>query len=84
MADVWDRVGEGGQSPHFSRSFNDWELEDFQSFRHVIQGKRVISNQEDLLLMKNVKDGRFSMKLLYKHLVPMRDPPFPFRFVWKP
>ena len=84
VANMWDPVGEGGQSPHFSRSFNNWELEDFQSFLHVIQGKRVISNQEDLLLMKDVKDGRFLVKLFYKHLVPVRDPHFPFRFVWKP
>ena len=52
------------------------------SFLHVIQGKRVISNHEDLLLMMNVKDGRFSVKLFYKHLVPTRDPLFPFHFVW--
>ena len=24
------------------------------------------------------------MKLFYMHLVPARDPPFPFRFVWNP
>ena len=85
MADVWDPVGEeGGWSPRFSRSFNDWELEDVQSFMHIIQGKRVVSNQEDLLLMKDVKDGRFSMNPFYKHLVSEQDPPFPFHFVWNP
>ena len=74
----------GGWSPCFSRSFNDWELKEVRSFLHVIQGKRVISNQEDLLLMKDVKDGRFSVKLFYKHLVLARDPLFPFHFVWNP
>ena len=29
VADFWDLVGEeGGWSPHFVRSFNDWELEE--------------------------------------------------------
>ena len=38
VADLWNLVGEeGGWSPHFSRSFNDWELEEVQSFLHVIQ-----------------------------------------------
>ena len=73
--------GGGGWSPCFSRSFNDWELEDVQFFLHVIQGKRVISNQEDLLLMK---DGSFLVKLFYMHLVSARDSVSPFRFVWNP
>ena len=64
VADSWDPVGEkGGWSPHFSRSFNDWELEEVQLFLHVTQQKRVISNEDDGLLMKDVKDGRFSVKL---------------------
>ena len=40
MADLWNPVGEeGGWSLHFSRSFNNWELEEVQSFLHVIQRK---------------------------------------------
>ena len=81
----WIQLGRGWcWSPRFSRSFNNWELEDVQFFLHVIQGKRVISNQEDLLLMKDVKDGRFSVKLFYMHLVPAQDSPFPLCFVWNP
>ena len=64
VADLWNPVGEeGGWSPHFSRSFNDWGLGEVQLFLHVIQRKRVISSGEDGLLMKDVKDGRFSVKL---------------------
>ena len=63
LADLWNPVGEdGGWSPHFSRSFNDWELEEVQLFLPVIQRKRVISSGEDELLMKDVKDGRFLVK----------------------
>ena len=82
MAELWDPSGEEGWSPLFSRSFNDWELEEVQIFLQVIQGKRVIFNQEDVLLMKDVKGGRFSVKHFYLHLALVRDSLFPFRFVW--
>ena len=85
MAKLWDLRGEeGGWSPLFSRSFNDWELEEVQIFLQVIQGKRVISNQEDVLLMKDIKGGRFSIKHFYLQLAPVRDSLFLFRFVWNP
>ena len=85
MAELWDPGGEeGGWSPLFSRSFNDWELEGVQIFLQVIQGKRVISNQKDVLLMKDVKGSCFSVKHFYLQLAPMRDSLFPFHFVWNP
>ena len=34
--------------------------------------------------MKDVKDGCFSMKLFYMHLIPVWDSLFPFRFVLNP
>ena len=43
VVDLWNPVGEeGGWSPHFSRSFNDWELVEVQLLLHVIQQKRVL------------------------------------------
>ena len=85
VADLWNPIGEeGGWSPHFSRSFNDWELEEVQSFLHVIQRKRVISSGEDRLLMKDVKDGRFLVKLFYLLLDLAKDLLFPSRLVWNP
>ena len=85
MAELWDLGGEeGGWSPLFSRSFNDWKLEGVQIFLQVIQGKRGISNQKDVLLMKDVKGSCFSVKHFYLQLAPMRDSLFPFRFVWNP
>ena len=71
-------------SPLFSRSFNDWELEEVQIFLQVIQGKRVISNKEDALLVKDIKGGRFFVKFFYLQLAPVRDSLFLFRFVWNP
>ena len=76
--------GGGGWFLLFSRPFNDWELEEVQIFLQVIQGKRVISNQDDVLLMKDVKGGCFSMNHFYLQLALVRDSLFPFRFVWNP
>ena len=57
VADYWNPIGEeGGWSPLFARPFIDWEMEDVKIFQHDLQGKRVILDQEDvLLLMKNVR-----------------------------
>ena len=85
MADLWNPIEEeGGWSPPFSRSFNDWELEEFQSFFSIIQRKRVISSGEDGLLMKDVKDGHFNVKLFYLLLASARDLLFPSLLVWNP
>ena len=35
-----------------------------------------------MLLMKNVKDGRFSVKQFYLLLTTGHESLFPFRFVW--
>ena len=40
--------------------------------------------EEDGLLMKDVKDSRFSMKLFYLLLASARDLLFPSRLVWNP
>ena len=53
-------------------------------FLHVIQRKRVISSGEEGLLMKDVKDGRFSVKFLYLLLALARNLLFPSRLVWNP
>ena len=78
VADLWNRVRDEGEwSSHFSRFVNDWELEEVQLFLHVIQRKRVISSREDRLLMKDVKDDHFSVKLFYLLLTSTRDSLFP-------
>ena len=56
---------DGQLVPCFSSPFNDWEVEEVQRFLQVIQVKRVHPNQEDLMLLKETKDGRFSMKRFY-------------------
>ena len=41
-------------------------------------------DQEDVLLMKDGKDGRFSVKHFYILLTTVQESLFPFRFVWNP
>ena len=78
------RGWEMGWSPHFSRALNDWEVEEVHTFLSLIQAKRVLPFQEDMLLMKGAKDGCFSMKLFYSILATPRAFIFPFRLVWNP
>ena len=53
-------------------------------FLLVIQEKRILPNQEAMMLMREVKDGRFLVKLSYMTLVQPLASLFPFRFVWIP
>ena len=48
VATLWDASGEEeGWNPHFSRPFNDWELETVERFLVTLQGKKVHTNMED-------------------------------------
>ena len=69
MVDLWDSSREEeGWIPCFVRFFNDWELEEILCLLNTIQGKRNFDSQDDLMLLKETRDGRFSMKLLFKAL----------------
>ena len=52
-----------------SRALNDRVVEEVHTFLSLIQAKRVLPFQEDMLLMKGVKDGHFSVNLFYTILV---------------
>ena len=48
VVEVWDASREeGGWNPHFSRPFNDWELEMVERILVTLQGKKVHPNMED-------------------------------------
>ena len=82
VVDFWDPIRkEGGWSPLFTGSFNDWELEEVQIFLQLLQEKRVIMNQEDVVLMKDVKDWRFSVMHFYLLLATVQESLFPLCFV---
>ena len=47
-----------------------------------LQGWRVYSDVEDRVVWTKSKDGRFSVKSLYKALEPERQGDFPARVIW--
>ena len=73
---------EGGWTPRFARPFNDWELEEILCLLNTIQGKRIFDGQDDLMILKETRDGRFLVKLLFKALVRSNDIVFPHKFIW--
>lgn len=42
VAEVSESKGGGGLVPFFTRSFNDWEMEEAQSILQAIQGLNII------------------------------------------
>ena len=63
---VWEPSREGGGwTPCFVRPLNDWEGE-IQNLLQAIQYKGILPSQDDLMLMREAGDGRFSVKLLNK------------------
>ena len=51
VADMWDRSrGEGGWSPTFLRSVDDWEIEEVERFLPTHQKQNFSSSGEDKLL----------------------------------
>ena len=84
MTNMWESFREEERwSPRFSRSFSDWEIEEVQNFL-VIQEKRIIPNQEDVLLLKNVKRWLLFGETFLQVLVLPQISLFPSRCVWNP
>ena len=55
-------------APRFSRRLNNWEVFNVERFLLRLQERRVYSDVEDQVVWTMVKDGRFSVKSLYKAL----------------
>ena len=56
MAEVWTTSGEGTWNPRLMRSFNDWEMDEVQSFINLINRKKINQWGRDRLLWKGDKD----------------------------
>ena len=83
VANMWNWVREeGGCSPTFLRSFNDWEMEEVESFLSSSHRKKIRPGIEDKLLMKGSNHGNFSVRTLYSGLDSSPEFDFPFRSVW--
>ena len=86
IREVWDISNEGGWTLCFSRPFNDWEVTEVENFLHAIQPWRVVSNREDMLILKGSNSGIYSVKLMYELLnhLAYESRPFPALSVWNP
>ena len=85
MAEVWDVSGEdGGWNLHFSRRFNDWEMEMVERFLFSLQGKRVVVNLEDRIRWKEAKGSNFSVKSFHSAMEGSSTVPFLKSIIWSP
>ena len=85
LVELWDSSGEEGVwSPRFSRSFNDWEVEEVEGLLLTIRGRRLNPLLEDRVLWKETKDGIFLVKSLYSALVSRSIVQFPNSIIWSP
>ncbi|RVX05286.1 hypothetical protein CK203_020231 [Vitis vinifera] len=84
VVDIWDPLakGVGGWNPCFARAFNDWEVEEAESFLERLYGKRVQGDVEDMVFWTKTKSGKFSIKSLYYALKPGSPSLFPSSCIW--
>ena len=85
VANMWDRGrGEGCWSPTLLRSLNDWEIEEVERFLQTLYNLNFSPLGEDKLLMKDVREEGFSVKIMYKGLDTSPAIEFPYLSVWNP
>ena len=66
----------------FFRRLNDWEVFDVERLLLRLQRTRVCSDVEDQVIWTKAKEGRFSVKSLYKELELERLGDFLARVIW--
>ena len=85
MADIWDRgKGAGCWSPTFLRPLNDLELEEMVRFLQTLHDQSFRPTGEDQILLKDVKEKGFSIKIMYKGFDTSPAFDFPYLLVWNP
>ena len=85
VMDFWDPLvegGWGGWNPCFSRSLNDWEVDEVESFLRRLHGKKVCDDVEDVEFWTETKSERFSVKSLYNALESCSPSLFPSNCIW--
>ena len=84
VSNAWEGSGElGCWNPHFSRHFNDWELEEVESLFWKLHPLVVRREVEDALSWKESRDGIFSIRSLYRSLMRAYSDPFPWGLIWR-
>ena len=83
VADIWESgVGAGGWSPTFLRSLNDWEIGEMVRFLQILHDQNFIPEGEDMLLLKEVKEKRFSVQAMYRCYDSSPAFDFPYHSIW--
>ena len=85
VVDFWDPLAKGGRGewdPCFSRSFNDWEMEETKIFLGRLHGKKVCGDVEDMVFWTETKSRKFSVKSLYNALESGSPSLFPSDCIW--
>ena len=83
MADIWESGdGAGGWSPTFLRSLNDWEIGEMVRFLQILHDQNFRPKGEDMLLLKEVKEKRFSVQAMYKCYDSSPAFDFPYHSIW--
>ena len=81
VADLWGRQGSHFWEVHFRRSFQDWELEEVTRFlEHIFAVK--IQEEEDSLVWKIERRGKFNVKSFYRSLRAKNSLLFPAKEIW--
>ena len=83
VADLWGRQGGGGRGweVHFRRPFQNWELEEVNRFLVHISAVKV-QEEEDSLVWKIERKGKFSVKSYYRSLKDENNHLFPAKDAW--
>ena len=82
VVDVWDKLrNAGGQSPHFSRMFNDMELEEVERFFLIFHNKKVLHTLDEKIVFREAKGGLFSVSFVYHHLSDIEVHIFPYKHI---
>ena len=85
VVNTWDSdKGEGCWSPTFLRLLNNWEIEEMERFLQTLCNQNFCPSNEDRLLLKDVREKGFSVKIMYKGLDPSPTIEFPYCSVWNP
>ena len=84
VRDYWNDVSsEGGWNPSFTRSFNDWEVDEAESLLCRLGRYTLDKEGVDRVRWKLSNTGVFAVKSMYKALQLSTFEPFPWQMIWR-
>ena len=84
MSNAWEGSGKSGcWNSHFSRHFNDWELEEVEGLFRKLHPLVVRREVKDVLSWKESRDDIFSVRSLYHFFTRAYSDPFAWGLIWR-